>query len=309
MVLFINTRAAAGSALEKWKKIEAEFSRRYTPIKVCPTGDMSVMSNIVRRFFLDGEKDFVAAGGDGTVNALLNSILTVSTTADLQRVRIGAIGLGSSNDFHKPFLKEQLVQNVPCKLDFQNSYLRDVGCLTYESCGKMERRYFLANASLGVTAEANRFFNDSSSTILLLKRFSVNAAIFYAAIRTILLYRNFRSTIQVGGDEQFATDLTNLAVMKNPHVSGRFLYDTPVSYQSGLLAINLSEGMSKINLLQLLYSLSQGKFSTLDHTRSWNNESVTVSSPESFAIEYDGEVTTSTSVTFSVLRKHIRVCP
>ena len=309
MVLFINTQAAAGTALAKWQKIEPEFRRRFQSTRVCPMGNVCAMNDIVRQAIRDGETDFAAAGGDGTVNALLKSILAVTSSNDLTRVRIGAVGLGSSNDFHKPFVKEQSIDGIPCKLDFQNSYLRDIGCLSYEEGGKTEHRYFIANASIGVTAEANLFFNQSSPVVVFLKRCSAEGAILYAAIRTILLYKNFPSTLHVGSCEHFTTRLTNLAIMKNPHVSGSFLYDTPVAPDDGSFAVNLSEGMSKLELFHLLFSLSRGRFTSLDHTRTWTKDSVSISSSQPFAVEYDGEVITSPSVRFSILRKHVLVCP
>jgi diacylglycerol kinase family enzyme len=271
--------------------------------------NVDALHDLLRRAIENGENELVAAGGDGTVNTLLNSICEVAHPNVLPEICLGAIGLGSSNDFHKPFLKAQFVGDVPCKVDFRNAYLRDVGCLTIGENGQRVQRYFLANASSGVTAEANRFFNHPTVTLEFLKRVSTGAAILYAAVRTILLYRNFECTIQVGQNERRTTLLTNLAVMKSPHVSGSFLYDTPVAPNDGAFAINLSEYMSKLELLHLLYSLSQGRFTHLHHTQSWSQPSITVSSAEPMAFEYDGEIVTARSAEFTVLQKHIQVCP
>lgn len=199
--------------------------------------------------------------------------------------------------------------DVPCKVDFRNACLRDVGCLTFAESGNMVQRYFLANASTGVTAEANRFFNHPTITLNFLKRVSTGAAILCATVRTIMLHKNFECMIQVGQGEHFITMLTNLAVMKSPHVSGSFVYDTPVAPNDGAFAINLSEGMSKLELLHLLYSLSHGRFAHLHHTQSWFQPSITVSCTQPMAVEYDGEIITARSAEFTVLQKHIQVCP
>jgi diacylglycerol kinase family enzyme len=271
--------------------------------------NVDVLRDRLRQAIEDGETDFVAAGGDGTVNTLLNSICEVARPNELIKIRLGAVGLGSSNDFHKPFLRAQFVADVPCKVDFGNAYRRDVGRLTFGENGNRIHRYFIANASSGVTAEANRFFNHPNVTLEFLKRVSTGAAILYAAVRTILLYRNFVCTIQVGRNERHTTLLTNLAVMKNPHVSGNFLYDTPVAPNNGAFAINLSECMSKLELLHLLYSLSHGRFTHLHHTQSWSQPSITISSTEPMVVEYDGEIVTARTAEFTVLQRHIQVCP
>ncbi len=309
MILFLNTRAAGGTALEKWRRIEPEFIHRFRPRLIHMPQNVDALQKLLQRAIDDGETDFVAAGGDGTVNTLLNSICELARPNKLCGIRLGAVGLGSSNDFHKPFLKAQFVGDVPCKVDFCNAHLRDIGCLTLGDNGHTWQRYFLANASSGVTAEANRLFNHPTIALALLKRVSTRAAILYAAVRTILIYRNFECTIQVGQNEHLITQLTNLAVMKNPHVSGSFLYDTPVALNDGTFAINLSEWMSKLELLHLLYSLSHRKFRHLHHTQSWSQPSVKISCTEQMAVEYDGEIATACTAVFTVLRQHIQVCP
>jgi diacylglycerol kinase (ATP) len=309
MVLFINPRAAGGTAQKKWKAIEAEFIRRYRPSRIHVPQSTSDLRAILRDSFRQGETEFVAAGGDGTVNALLNSVFAEINANDVSRIRIGALGLGSSNDFHKPFLKEQFISSVPCKVNFQDSCLRDVGCISFDNDGEIVRRYFLANASCGVTAEANRFFNDPNHALSLLKRASTSAAILYAAIMTILRYRNFECNLRPETNEVQSTLLTNLAVMKNPHVSGSFHYDTPVAPNDCVFVMNLSENMSKIELLHLLYSLSQGTFTNLRHTRSWSGSSMSVTSDIPFAIEYDGEIVCAQSAEFTLLHNSIQVCP
>lgn len=309
MIVFLNARAAGGTALDKWRRIESEFICRFRPRRIHMPHTVDNLRDHLRHAIENGENEFVAAGGDGTVNMLLNSICEIADPSMLPGISIGAVGLGSSNDFHKPFLKAQFVENVPCKVDFCDASLRDVGCLTFGENGQRERRYFLANASSGVTAEANRFFNHPTVALEFLKRFSTGAAILYSALRTILLYRNFECAIQVGQNERLTTLLTNLAVMKSPHVSGSFLYDTPVTPDDGTFAINLSECMSKLELLHLLYSLRHGRFMHLHHTQSWIRPSITVSCPKPMAVEYDGEVVTARSAEFTVLPKHIQVCP
>lgn len=309
MVLFLNTRAAGGTALKKWRTIESAFCRRYWPVEVFDPQDIDELRLLLQQAIRSGETDLVAAGGDGTVNALLNSICTLEDSNIIASIRLGAVGLGSSNDFHKPFLREQFIDDIPCKLDFRRCSYRDVGQLSFQENGTRVRRYFLANASSGVTAEANRFFNDPTPMLAFLKRRSTSAAILFAAVRSILLYRNVECTLQFGNNDQHRTHLTNLAVMKNPYVSGSFSYDTPVLPDDGAFAINLSENMSKIELWHLLYSLSRGRFTNLDHTRSGSHPSITISSERPLAVEYDGEIVTTCSAEFTVLQKYLQVCP
>ncbi len=309
MVLLINPRAAGGTALKKWKTIESGFAHIFPHCSSHMLDGAAAASEAIRSARRHGETHFIAAGGDGTVNAVLNALLDERSKPDAKYCSIGAVGLGSSNDFHKPFSREKLLAGIPVRLDFHQAHLCDVGSLSFEHDGSILTRYFLANASCGVTAEANWYFNSPDPFLAFLKRHSTSAAIIYAAIRTILRYRNFTASLSISGDISTPTRLTNLAVLKNPHVSGRFMYDTPVASNDGLFALNLCEDMTKTELLHLLSSLGRGKFSSLPHTQTWRSATLTVTAEHPFAVEYDGEVITTRFAHFRLLPKSLKVCP
>ena len=72
----------------------------------------------------------IAGGGDGTVNAVLSALVTHAGAARLRRIKVGAVGLGSSNDFHKPF--GTTLAGIPCRLDRHRLRDHDIGRLDYE---------------------------------------------------------------------------------------------------------------------------------------------------------------------------------
>ena len=57
----------------------------------------------VRTALRDGTRVFVAAGGDGTVHALVERARRIARhDSRSPTLPFGVVGLGSSNDFHKP---------------------------------------------------------------------------------------------------------------------------------------------------------------------------------------------------------------
>lgn len=258
---------------------------------------------------MGGKTEFIAAGGDGTVNLLLESLIEQARPYLLPHVKVGAIGLGSSNDFHKPFRKESSVRGVPTTVNFGSAIYRDVGLLTYESeARELCKRHWLVNASIGITAEANFFFNTPDSLLRSLKKSSANTAILYAAVRTIAAYRNRLMTFMIGDEEPFQTSVTNLGIVKNPHFSGNFCYDSDYEPDSGYFNIHLCENMSPGRTLATLWRLSQKRFSGFPLTRSWRANRVVVRSEQPFAVEFDGEVVKTRFASFTLKHKLIQVC-
>ncbi len=134
--------------------------------------------NLYLKSFNKGNTDFIIAGGDGSINYFLNHLINLVEPDILKQIKIGAVGIGSSNDFHKPFQSKNIVEKIPYKLNFKDAVERDVGCLLYEKDGKALKKYFLINASLGITAEGNNFFNNPDFILRFLKKISTQSAIY-----------------------------------------------------------------------------------------------------------------------------------
>jgi len=223
-------------------------------------------------------------------------------------VTLGAVGLGSSNDFHKPYRKEEFIAGHPTRVDLHSSRPVDVIRVDYTDRGASGTRYCLLNASIGVTAEANAFFNSRSRFIRTLQRVSVDAAVTAAAMRTMLGFKNIPCRIKVNDDPEFGLDVSNLGVIKRPNCAGSLCYDTPVALDDGRMAVNVAYGLSFFGRNAAFVALSHGRFSGRPGTMTSYGARVEVSSPRSFAVEFDGEVVAASGAVFTIVPKGIEVC-
>jgi diacylglycerol kinase family enzyme len=260
----------------------------------------------VRRAVQDGIRVFIAAGGDGTVNALGNALVEARDGHPLEAFIIGAVGLGSSNDYHKPYADR--VRGIPVKANPEKSRPRDVCRARYVAAdGSQHQRHFIISASMGATAEANAFFNSGDRIQRWLKPRWTGGAILYSALATIATYRNIPARM-VLDEEEFESDVTNLSVLKTPYLSGSFRFDTPVAKDDGYLSVNLCEGLSRLSTLGTLVDLARGKFIGRPGRRHWQARRLTVEPDRPAALELDGEVTVVRKVVFDVLEERIREC-
>jgi len=260
----------------------------------------------VRRAAEAGVRVFLAAGGDGTVNALLNALLASGGTRPFRDLALGAIGLGSSNDFHKP--GGATLGTWPCRIDVAHARPRDVGLATVtDSGGGTFRRAFFVSASLGVTAEANAFFNGGDAVMRGLKRRWTAGAIAYAALRTILRHRNLGGALSVDGASE-RVPITNLSVLKTPYLSGGLRFDTPAFPDDGLFAVNLCAGMGPCGAVRALVDLAHGRFAGRPYCRHWRSPRVVVGMDREAVLELDGEVTVASRVSFEIGPERIPVC-
>jgi diacylglycerol kinase (ATP) len=306
MKVFLNPHCNYGAGLSKWKKVEKDL---YNRIGEFDTEEILSPENLilqVSKALGNGEHEFIAAGGDGTINLLLNSIMKLGNVPGLT---IGAVGLGSSNDFHKPFRPEKFIDGIPLKVDFKNAFPCDVIRIEYrDNLGHQNTHFCLINASMGVTAEGNALFNSRIKLIKMLQVISVDAAIIAAALISILNYRNIPCQLIIENSEAKNISVTNLGIIKNPHFTGSLCYDTLIEPDDGNLGINLCIGLSLLERISMLVALYKHRFQGRPKTKSWTVKSLSVKSNQFFALEMDGEVIHTNYAKFNVIPKRVRCC-
>lgn len=300
ILVMVNLLANQGNAAKSWRLIKGKVLEKLPDEPIVKEYDDPDEANNYLLASLEAHdiNCLISVGGDGTLNALLNTLLN-SDKFDPDNFYLGAIGLGSSNDFLKPV--GSVVDNYPTRLNFEMVSRHDIGQVSFlneESDHKT--RYFIVNASLGATAEANLFFNNGDWLLKFFKKWIKKLAILYAAIRTIWLYKNFPARITGPGHDKLIM-LSNLGVIKNPFVSGSFHYDQIIEPNDGKLGLNYCDNMSKKELLGTLYDLGKGHFKDGIKRVSEFVETVSLETGKPVALETDGEVFQGSQFKFSVL--------
>jgi len=308
MIVVLNPNAAGGKALQKWVRIEPEMRRRWGRFAVLLSDAAHPLEDRLASLAGAGETEFVAAGGDGTINALVHALMVSIPEGRRAPIAIGAIGLGSSNDFHKPVGPKRYIAGIPCALAFPSAARRDVGVLGFRSDHKEGDRHFLINASAGITAEANRLFNIPDGMLLRLKRGSARGAILSAAALAMLGFADIPAILQIDNGSRRSVRLSNLAVLKSPHISGDLMYPGGPGYDSGCFTVALLRGAGRLARLKLFHALMHGRLPHTDAIETWTASTVTLAAEIPFPVEFDGEVILANAARFSVLPQHLKVC-
>jgi diacylglycerol kinase family enzyme len=308
MLAIINPAAGGGKALKKWSRIVPRLSEAVGPLDIFVSTSRDHLEEAMPGLLEQGHREFIAAGGDGTVNTVLGAITAHADPELLQGITVGAVGLGSSNDFHKPF--QRMIGNVPCRIDFDDSRCHDIGVLSYDDAqGHPRVRYWFINASIGIAAEANRFFNRPDRLLRALKRASTSVAIAYAALAAIVTNRPRDLALAIDGRPCANTGVRNLGVVKNPHFAGSLRYESPHQQDSGFFHVHRLGALSRFGLLRALARLARGRFAGGPETRSWRSRRATVRhGGDPFLVECDGEVVEALSASFLISSRKLRLC-
>ena len=308
MLVLVNPHAGAGKGLARWPRVAPLLNGRVAAAHQHVAASAADAAWAIRDALLAGERDFVAAGGDGTVNLVVTALMAQVPAAERAQLRLGAIGLGSSNDFHKPRRPDASIAGVPVRLDFDRAVRHDVGRMRYRTAGgEWECRRWILNASIGITAEGNRRYNDDPA-VARLKRLHPDLGMAWAALGALRDGRPRPMRVGSDGARPVAERVTNIGVVKNPHFTGMLRYDTPYVPGSGLFDVHLLGGVSGLARTRAFVALCCGRFRGFPGTQSWRARQLHVSAVEPFAVEGDGEVVVTTDVEFSLDHQALAVC-
>jgi diacylglycerol kinase family enzyme len=299
MLVIVNPNADSGRARAKWERIRSRVAELVGPFNECIAADPAAVRHCIANALERDEHRFVAAGGDGTVNLVMTDLVELAPPAVLQQITFGAIGLGSSNDFHKP--KRATIDGVPCRLNFSHSMQHDIGRTVYiDPCGARGVRHWLINASVGTTAAGNWMYNRATGVVGWLKRCSAALGMIGAALTAVLKNRRVpvRLERQDGSSEYLL--LCNLGVVKNPHFTGVLKYDSPYEPDSRDFFVHLLVSASLWDTIVTLARLARGRFAGRETARTWRARHLVLESTEPFAVEGDGEIVLARRVEFDL---------
>ncbi|MET7773802.1 diacylglycerol kinase family protein [Nocardia sp. NPDC005366] len=315
MLVVLNPQSNAGTALRRWEPVERILRQRYPGLAVELPADADQATKLVRAH-IDNHADrapetIVAAGGDGMVNLVLNAIMDPDTDRPrrgAERLALGAVGLGSSNDFHKPVPPTATIADIAVRVDAERAEAVDVGKATMLlPDGTRAVRYFLLNASMGLVAAGNDSFNHATGVIGWLKSRNVEAAIVATALANIATHEPLRVDVR-GTDWGQSVPITNIGVLKSVHFAGGMYYDTPVTRSDGYFDVNIWAAAGRLRILALIAGLYRGKFSASSSATCHRDTVVELRPDRPAPLELDGEIAMVESARLEVLPRVLTVC-
>lgn len=297
----INANSNQGNGLKKWTQAREQIlSIVPGAVEIITTSSEDLEKKILPLINSDRQAGFISVGGDGSIHYLCNLLMAHQKGG--QHV-VGAVGTGSSNDFLKPF--KNTIGGIPYILNIDSlppSY--DIGKVDYtDATGNKKKRYFVINASFGITARGNWNFNNPDYLLKKLKKQHVGAAIMYTSIKTIFTSSNIPVEIDFNG-RSYTSAISNINILMRSYISGSLHYPGTIPPQK--LGLHICEDLDKIQLVKTLFDLEKGIFKTGRQKQSFEVNTFKLRSPGPVSIEFDGETDLTTEAIISIIPNAIR---
>lgn len=225
-------------------------------------------TEIASRFKNEENTIVYSVGGDGTLNEVVNGIAK-------GKCKLGIIPTGSGNDFYRT-LKEAQTENV--RLDL----------------GKVNGRYFINIASVGMDAETCNNANKIKSKIKL------HSSYYLALIHTFLTFKSKSLKLKIDKNV-YAGDYIIAAICNGKYYGGGFKIAPVASFDDNQFDIYLVSKASKFKLIKILLALLKSEHEKYNEVRKYTGKNITITSENNLIINIDGEITISKNIEIEMI--------
>lgn len=231
-------------------------------------------TEIASRFKNEENTIVYSVGGDGTLNEVVNGIAE-------GKCKLGIIPTGSGNDFYRT-LKEAQTENV--RLDL----------------GKVNGRYFINIASVGMDAETCNNANKIKSKIKL------HSSYYLALIHTFLTFKSKSLKLKIDKNV-YAGDYIIAAICNGKYYGGGFKIAPVASFDDNQFDIYLASKAGKLKLIKILLALLKSEHEKYNEVRKYTGKNITITSENNLIVNIDGEITISKNIKIEMVEDALTI--
>ena len=194
-----------------------------------------------------GYTTVVAAGGDGTMNEVVNGLMQAAEPGETAG-RLGFIPIGSGNDLASMAGYGRSLEAAVRKIMQGRPRRIDVGWARIEGAGGTVERYFANNAGVGFEARVT----------LESRRLNLGGALLYgvAALRALASYTtpsaHIRWETAQGAYEKKVEQILLIAIGNSARTGGGFYLTPDAKLDDGLLDVGIAQAVSRWRIMVLL---------------------------------------------------------
>ena len=296
----VNPHAGGGRARTDWSQIASLLDNAGINFEVAFTMFRYHAVQIAVDAINLGYRNFIAVGGDGTLNEVVNGIFIQENVPSSEFV-VGVIAVGTGNDWLRMY-------NFPTTYKDQIDIIRngrvfkqDVGMAEYYETGVLKNRYFVNTAGSGFDAKVV----ESTNRLKNLGR-KGKALYMLSLLKALIRYRSTRVRLSVDGFNLAETVFSLSSGIGR--YSGAGMKQVPFALtDDGLFDVTIIRKIGKLNVVASLPRLYNGTI--LEHSRviGVRGRDVSIQSEPPMSLEVDGETLGISPFHFTLLPRAIGI--
>ncbi|MEW5978534.1 MAG: diacylglycerol kinase family protein [Acidobacteriota bacterium] len=277
-------RRVQNGGIRELQQVANMLGAQGSSVEMLATWGPNAASKLARRAVSGGADLIIACGGDGTINEVLAGVA-------LSQVPLLILPGGTANVLAK-------------ELGLSNDWSKVVallgsGQVRRISLGKMNGRYFILMAGIGVDAGIVRVVNPK------IKRLLGEGSFWLAGFRQWFRYRFEPFQVKLASGERYQA--TFALVSKARHYGGPFQLTPEAEFFSDQFDVCLFQGRSRWRYLRYLWSVTWKQHVRLPDVKHFKTDGVEVEGSSSIGVQVDGELVGHLPQRFTIEKQALRL--
>ena len=304
-LVVVNPKASVGKSGKDWPQIRQILINDGIAFDDVLTEYPRHAIEIVRNAIVEkGYRKFIAVGGDGTNNEVINGIFTQDVVPTTE-ITMAAMPIGTGNDWRRTFDIPLEYDKVAKIIKAGHTYAHDIGKLTYYDDGNTGIRYFLNAAGTGldemVCHSTNRMKQQGKGGTI---RYLISL------VKCMLTYKVTRIQLTIDDELVFDDYILNLSIGNGRFNGGGMMTMPKAIPNDGLFDVTVIKKVSIFKFAANVKNVYDGSFiKKIDEVKTFRGKRIHIVSipPHSLKVETEGENLNNSPFDFEVLPKAINM--
>ena len=304
-LVVVNPMASVGKSGKDWPMIKQMLINEGIEFDDVMTEYPRHAIEIVRNAIVEkGYRKFVAVGGDGTNNEVINGIFTQDVVPTTE-ITMAACPIGTGNDWRRTFDIPLEYDEVAKIIKTGNTFAHDIGKLTYYNDGDPKIRFFLNAAGTGLDEMV-------CSSTNLMKQQGKGGTIRYliSLVKCMITYKITHIQLTIDDELVFDDFILNLSIGNGRFNGGGMMTMPNAIPDDGLFDVTVIKKVSMFKFAANVKNVYDGSFiNKIDEVKTFRGKKIHIVSipPHSLKVETEGENLNNSPFDFEILPKAINM--
>ncbi len=300
-LVVVNPNAGSRKGAREWPGICQHLAKEGFTTDCVFTEHRGHAIELTRERIAKGFRKIVVVGGDGTLNEVLNGIMTQNLVPAAE-ITLAMIPVGTGNDWCRTFCIPFDYKKAIEVLKRGKTAFQDVGKISYFTREGQQLRYFMNIAGMGYDALVAKKTN-----LLKEKGKGTPLAYMYFVFASLLQWQFIEAVIEVDNQQVFKGEIFSMNVGICKYNGGGMMQVPDAIPDDGLMDVTLIKKASKFLVIRYAKKLFDGTLIKLPFVSTYKGKSIRIRSVGKIYLEADGESLGHTPFVYDVLPLALRV--
>lgn len=302
--VIVNPHAGSKKTQDDWPKIRQHLIENDFSIECVFTEYQYHATELAKAAVVDsGYRKIIVVGGDGTLNEVINGVFNQESVLPTD-ITIGVISVGTGNDWGRMYnMPSEYVEQIEV-IKKNNTYLQDVGKVSYLHHDKEKVHYFMNIAGMGfdaLVAKKSNIAKQKGASGILTYMISLLAGLFQFNYNYIEIERE--------GEQIFSGKVFTMSIGICKFNGGGMMQLPYAISNDGLFDVTVIRKVSRLKVIRNIKNLYDGSFVKIKEVETFTGKEfkITAVPQKSVFLETDGESLGNSPLYFNILPLAVKV--